>query len=141
MLILVAVDGSESSRRAVEWCARIAPALGAEVIALHALEDPVYAVPRADALAIGPLPDEVRRGVRDLLEADWCAPFAAAGIAFRAELAEGPAAPAVIEAARRNDADLVVVGRRGRGGFAELELGSVGHQLAHHLGRPLTIVP
>ena len=38
-------------------------------------------------------------------------------------------------------ADLVVTGRRGRGGFAELVLGSTSYSLVHHLNRPLTIVP
>ena len=41
----------------------------------------------------------------------------------------------------RRDADLVVTGKRGRGGFAELLLGSTSHVLSHHLDRPLVIVP
>ena len=53
----------------------------------------------------------------------------------------GSATVGLLNAARDEDADLVVVGRRGLGGFAELLLGSTSHQLSQHLGRPLLIVP
>ncbi len=141
VMIVVAVDGSEPSVRAVRWTAEQAPKLGASVVAVHALEEPVYAVPPMAAVSIGPLPPEVRTEVRATLERDWCAPLAAAGVEHRAVLADGPPAAAIIQTARDEQADLVVVGRRGRGGFAELLLGSVSHQLAHHVGRPLVIIP
>jgi nucleotide-binding universal stress UspA family protein len=46
-----------------------------------------------------------------------------------------------MEAAKAEQAELVVIGRRGRGGFAELFLGSTSHALTHHLDRPLLSVP
>ncbi len=54
-------------------------------------------------------------------------------------LACGSPASCLIDAAR--DADLLVVGTRGRGGFTGLLLGSVSQQLAHHSPCPLVIVP
>jgi nucleotide-binding universal stress UspA family protein len=64
-----------------------------------------------------------------------------AHVAFRTVLAERYAADLIRSTAETEQADLVVVGRRGLGGFAELLLGSTSHQLAHHLDRPLVIVP
>jgi nucleotide-binding universal stress UspA family protein len=54
-------------------------------------------------------------------------------------LVEGPSAQALLHVAE--GADLLVVGSRGRGGFARLLLGSVGHQCASHADVPTVIVP
>ena len=140
-MIVVAVDGSESAARAIQWVVEHAPKLSADVVAVHALEEPVYAVPPMTAVALGPLPPELRAEVRSTLERDWCAPLTDAGVPVKCELLDGPPAAAIIRVAKDHDANLVVVGRRGRGGFTELLLGSVSHQLAHHVGRPLLIVP
>jgi nucleotide-binding universal stress UspA family protein len=141
VLILVAVDGSDAAARAVRWTADHAAQLKADVVAVHAIEEPVYAVPLAMAVAMQPLSPEARAEVQATLERDWCAPLADRGLSFKALLLDGPPASAIIRAAKELSAELVVVGRRGRGGFAELLLGSVSHQLAHHVGRPLVIVP
>ncbi len=60
------------------------------------------------------------------------------GVTVRADTARGNGAFALIEASRH--ADLVVVGRRGRGGFAELLLGSTSAELAAHGHCPIAIV-
>jgi nucleotide-binding universal stress UspA family protein len=68
------------------------------------------------------------------------AQLAAARVRYRAELiAGGP--KALIEFAGSEEADVIVVGRRGRGGFAELVLGSLSHHLVHHSHTPVIVVP
>ena len=143
MKIIVGVDGSPSSARAVEWCAAHAAALGAEVVAVFSLDIPIYAASGFGIAPIpAPLPPEPDRGVvRDEIEREWCAPLSNAKVPFRVVVTDGEPAPAIMAVAEKETADLVVTGRRGRGGFAELLLGSTSHALSHHLNRPLVIVP
>ena len=141
MKIIVAVDGSRHSLRAVEWCAEYAESLDAEVIAVHTIETPIYSA----GAGFAPLPivytPEHEEELKGVLTEHWCAALTQANVPFKAVLHVGYPSNVVCEIANAQDADLVVVGRRGRGGFAELMLGSTSHQLAHHLGRPLVIVP
>ena len=65
----------------------------------------------------------------------------AAGAGTVEQQLTGPPAPALLGFADEISADLVVVGRRGAGGFDALRLGSTAHQLAEHTTRPLAVVP
>ena len=145
MKIIVGVDGSEGSKRAVDWCAAYAGLLGAEVIAIFALDFPVttasgFGVARIP-IPIPPPTDAEREQLRRTVFEDWCRPLSQSGVAFRAVVSDGSAAPAIMELAEKESADLVVTGRTGCGGFVGLVLGSTTYQLSHHLGRPLVIVP
>ena len=141
--IIVGVDGSEPSKRAVEWCAAYAGAFGAEVVVVHALDMPVFVSSAFGVVPIpAPLPPEPDRdALRATIAKDWCTSLTTAGVPFRVVVEDGSPASVVMDVARREAADLVVTGRRGRGGFAELLLGSTSHQLSHHLDRPLVIIP
>ena len=140
MNIVVGVDGSEDSQRAVAWCAKYAGALGAKVIAVHALEVPVYAW-RLDVYAPPVYNDADRERILETLREQWCKQLADANVPFEAKVVDGYPANVIIEVAHRENADLVVTGRRGLGGFKEMMLGSTSHHLSHHLTRPLVIVP
>jgi nucleotide-binding universal stress UspA family protein len=61
-----------------------------------------------------------------------------AGVAVTAEPARGTAGQALIDASK--EADLIVVGRRGRGGFSELLLGSTSAETAAHSHSPVAII-
>ena len=143
--ILVGVDGSEGAERAVHWTAQLARDTGADVVAAHALSTPVF----ADGFAFAAGTDyeywlrawkELRSYTQQTMEQDWCQPLAEAGIVFRAVIADG-GPEALIALTASVEADILVVGRRGRGGFAELVLGSFSHHLVHHCTRPVVVVP
>ena len=141
MKILVGVDGSESSGRAVEWCADHAAQLDAEVVAVHAIDMPVVVSPMASGFSLPEFKEADRDELMRVATEEWCAPLAKAKVAFRVVLKDGSPPLSIIQAARTENADLVVTGRRGRGGFTELLLGSTSHALSHHLHRPLLIIP
>jgi len=139
--MVVGVDGSIGSAAAVAWCARMAPLLDADVIAVHAIETSDY-TGSASSSPIHPFGDDAwREHLRTQLEKVSCAALDAAGIEFRVVLSDAAAAAALLVVADDVDADMIVVGRRGQGGFEELLLGSAPHQVAHHARRPVVIVP
>lgn len=135
--ILVATDGSTHAMRAMEHVAEVAKATGASVVVVHVfeplallghLEPPVdFAVQEA----------EVQRVCNDT----WCAPLAAAGVTYRAQVVEGTPATAIIDAASAAGADLIVVGARGLSRVKELMLGSTSTKVLHHAHVPVTVVP
>jgi nucleotide-binding universal stress UspA family protein len=139
--IVVGVDGSIGAAAAVAWCAGMAPLLDADLVAVHAIETSDFAAPRSSS-PIYPFPDDAsREHLRTECEKVWCEALDAAGIEFRVVLLETAAAAALLAVADDVDADMIVVGRRGQGGFEELLLGSAPNQVAHHARRPVVIVP
>ncbi len=133
MRILVGTDGSPGATVAVRWAAHLAVGLGAEVVLASAFELEPFDLD-------GHLVDSPE-GVAEAVAGRWADPLAAAGVPFETVVLVGPAADALREHAEDHDIDLVVVGSRGRGGFAGLMLGSVADHLAHHTDRPLAVVP
>ena len=144
--LVVAVDGSKGSREALLWTARLARVMSAEVVAIHAVQRPAY-VAASMPWAFGPSLeawDEQWREwvdqVRYQLIDTWCRPLRDAGVDYRAVVMEGGAYE-LLSYVRKAGGDFLVVGRRGRGGFRELLLGSFSHQLVHHSPIPVLVVP
>lgn len=139
--IVVGVDASPASESALRWAIGYARAVGAEVVAVHAFETPVYfSYPYNETMPIAVDPP-LREGVRRRFEEDWCAPLAAAGVPYRTVMADGRAADVLLDVADREAAELVVTGRRGLNTLGELVLGSVSHHLVQGSTRPVVLVP
>jgi nucleotide-binding universal stress UspA family protein len=146
--LIVAVDGSEGSAEALRWAARLARVTGAEIVPIHAVERPVYVAGRVPwAFGAGPSLEDwddqwrewVER-VRVHLDEVWCRPLREAGLDYRPIVIEGGAYE-LLNYVRKLGGDLLVVGRRGLGGFRELVLGSFSHRLVHHSPIPVLVVP
>ena len=131
--IVVGLDGSEQARAALDWAIRLARTAGAEVIAVYAAR-PVY--PNAGALS-KPGPDSLARAK---FRTEWCKALPKAGVRYQTFVEEGRPASVITGIADRVDADVIVVGRRGRGGVAELLLGSVSNELTHRGARPVLVI-
>jgi nucleotide-binding universal stress UspA family protein len=134
--IVVGVDGSTNSLAAVEWAAGFAEMTGTEVVAVHALGLLEH--------LHGPEPISAqshREEIRRRFDTAWCAPLNRAGIRCRQELRDGSPVGVLLSVAEEEDADLIVVGSRGLGGYPEQLLGSTSTQVAQNTSRPVTIVP
>jgi nucleotide-binding universal stress UspA family protein len=133
--IVVGVDGSDRAKRALEWAIEEARLRDAVVEAVYAWSYPyVGTIPSAMVIDF----EQVEANARDTLEAA-VGQVDAGDIAVEHALVHGGAAQALVE--RGQDADLVVVGSRGLGGFTGLLLGSVSHQVTHHAPCPVVVVP
>jgi nucleotide-binding universal stress UspA family protein len=143
--IIVGVDGSDGSRRALAWAADEARLRKWVVVAIHAYTiPPLMMAPGAVAgFPAAPLTDpgliEQLEQAAEKLLAQEIEQVDSDDLTIEGRVVSGPAADALINAAE--EADLVVVGTRGLGGFKELLLGSVSHQVAHYSRSPVVIVP
>jgi nucleotide-binding universal stress UspA family protein len=130
--VVLGVDGSPHSRRAVELLARLAPKAGAQVTVVHVVE-PIR-LP-----SLGPAPSAVRSAVQAQADARTAEAVAAArreveaaarrlgraGWRTRALVPVGAPLPELLDAVRGSRADLLAIGARGVGGVQRLLLGSV----------------
>jgi len=137
--IVVGIDGSEGSIRALRFAIDEARARNTQVKAVSVWSLPVIAYDAG--WAVGGLdPVEYEQAARGGLESALQeANAGASGIEVEQVVVQGQAADVLCEQAR--GADLLVVGSRGLGGFRGLLLGSVGQQCAQHAPCPVAVVP
>ena len=132
--ILVGVDGSTQAACAEAWAARLARDLGAWLV--------VASVWRPSRPELSEAEARVERDrALHLLQDSWARPAHLGTGPVESVLLDGDSPDALLDAADRIDADLVVVGTRGRGGFAGLRVGSFSDYLAHRTTRPLAVIP
>lgn len=133
--IVVATDASEPSQRAVGYAAGIARDHGSEIIVLHVAPRVVSrsgTIDLEDPEAAGDLVDGTVRDLKDL------------GLSARGEVIrvlEGHMARGIVESAATADADVIVMGSRGKSDFGGLFLGSVTHRVLHLAEVPVIVVP
>jgi nucleotide-binding universal stress UspA family protein len=139
--IVVGVDGSAHSRKALDWALTEAALRGAPltVMAVSPVAASIFGLSAqhypADAQSAQHA-EEVTRKLADEVIADRDAPPA---VKVTVKAIAGLPADELVRASA--GADLLVVGARGAGGFSRLMLGSVSTQVSHHALCPVVIVP
>ncbi len=143
--ILVGLDGSPTARSAFTEALREAIWRSADLVALHVVASPL--APGADFRSRVDL-DLLRRAGERFLDAELAdletAFEGGFPVSVRHAVAVGHYGEEILRAAHQTDggqAELVVLGSRGLGGFRSLLLGSVTTYAAHHLETPLLIIP
>jgi nucleotide-binding universal stress UspA family protein len=133
--ILVAVDQSEWSYRAVTAARDLAGLSKGEVWVLHLRER------EAGTKGLSVM-DETAEDARELV-AEAVEVFARAGVKAQGEVRNtvyGYAAREIVADAKDHDADIIVMGSRGRGDLAGTILGSTAHKVIHLTDRPVLVV-
>jgi nucleotide-binding universal stress UspA family protein len=134
--VIVGVDGSSHADLALSWACGRAENCGDTVRAVCAW------APGASGEDWAPPPDVKAEGQRYaeqvLRETVERVGKNHPAVTLETAVVEGPPARVLVEMS--SDADLLVVGTRGRGGFTGLLLGSVSQQCLHHARCPVTVV-
>lgn len=131
--VVVGVDGSETSTRALRWAAAEARLRGVPLRVVHAWQLLFAAIPATE-----PLISALQDGGRAVLDAALADP-ALEGLDVKDHLVPAGATDAVLRYA--DSASMVVVGSRGLGRVGRVLLGSTSRQLAHHAPCPIVVVP
>jgi nucleotide-binding universal stress UspA family protein len=136
--IVVGVDGSQVSQRALQWAVDEARLWQASLEVVHVWHMPY--VGEFPYVGAGFNPATLEETAQRVLD-EMVVRVDTTGLPRPVDriLVCGNAASVLLESAK--GADLVVVGSRGLGGFAGLLLGSVSHHVAHHATCPVVIVP
>jgi nucleotide-binding universal stress UspA family protein len=132
--VIVGVDGSANSQRAASAAADLARASNLPVVAVHA----VGLLERMASDHHHMSSSERHRQITEQMESEWCSPLTGLDVDHR--IVDGSPVSALLGSVDAPD-DIIVVGRRGAGGYAGTSLGSTSTELAHRSPVPVLIVP
>ncbi len=137
--VVVGVDGSPASAMAMAWAARYAKTTGARVRAVMAWHYPAAIGPAPIGVAPAAVSADVERARLEELDKAIAATFGdPPSVEVERKVVYGH--PSQVLIAESRDADLLVVGNRGHGGFTGMLLGSVSTHCVTHAACPVTVV-
>lgn len=140
--ILIAYDGSESARHAIDAAAALFGHRRAVVLDVGPAITPVESL--ATLGPVAPAYAFEEENADDALQRAGTGARLARKVGFSAEARASVAAPTwegIVEVADELDVSVIVMGTRGLSGLHELAEGSVSHAVVEHAGRPVLVVP
>ena len=140
--ILVPLDFSPASDRALGYARALSEEFGAPLYLLHVIEDRLMTGPWPAEVYLGELPklreDLVKEAERRMLAT--LESLAAEGIQATGEVLIGGPSHVIIEQANTVNADLIVMGTHGRTGITHLLIGSVAERVIRHAPCPVFVI-
>nr|WP_306798697.1 universal stress protein [Oceanobacillus saliphilus] len=134
--ILLATDGSEHSKRALENAIHIAKCTtGSKVDVVYVID---ASKAKSDVINNWNSFDVNDSRMKQLKNAERLAKDA--GVSYEIKILHGEPGPTIVEYANENKTDVVIIGSRGLNGLQEFMLGSVSHKVAKRANCPVLIV-
>jgi nucleotide-binding universal stress UspA family protein len=137
--ILVPVDFSSGSERAVEKAAELATLLDASIELMHVYQLPVFALPDSSITVsptyIADLTDRAQQALNKYRDE-----LSARGLPSATKLVEGMPAQAIVDHANDISAEMIVMGTHGHGGFKRFLLGSTAERVVRMATVPVLSV-
>jgi len=139
--IIVGVDGSHGAHRALDWAMNQAAAKHAHLTVVTVHEVPVSGWTGNPIILGADVPEleKTRQAAQEMVAKAAAQLGETRPASVTVHAVNGFPAEELINASR--DADLVVVGARGAGGFTRLLMGSISNQVVHHSHCPVVVVP
>jgi nucleotide-binding universal stress UspA family protein len=138
--IVVGVDGSDGGAAALEFAAGEAVLRNARLRIVAAWQVPIAAYGTGFAPALDPQSLDAFRVRAEQVADDASATAKTLQPSAEIEALAVQGQPADVLLAQADDAELIIVGRRGLGGFKSLLLGSVSQQVVQHATCPVVVV-
>jgi nucleotide-binding universal stress UspA family protein len=133
--IVLALDGSEGSKKAIPVASELAEKEGANIVIAHVTE--YLAAKGGELPAVNE--DEIKAEIKH--EAEELSDHGIKTEVKMAEITAGGPAHAIVDIADETGGDIIVTGTRGHGAIAGVLLGSVAHRLLSIAKRPTLAVP
>jgi universal stress protein A len=138
--ILCPVDFSETSRAALRYAVDLGLRYEAEIILLHVIQPPEFALPEGMVVAGADVFASLQRDVEEALH-DWRTEAERLGArAVTIDTAVGATHPEIARYVDDHGVDLVVIGTHGRTGIAHTLLGSTAEKVVRHTRCPVLTV-
>ncbi|MFK8067533.1 MAG: universal stress protein [Gammaproteobacteria bacterium] len=141
-LILCPIDFSNTSYHALDTAIELATKLEARIKLVHIYQYPVYSMPEADL----PTPvnltiqDDYEKRLQEQLE-KVCVKYSNDHLSLESEIVEGVPYIEIVHAAKKINADLIVMGTHGRTGLSHMLMGSVAERVVRSSTIPVMSVP
>jgi len=136
--ILVAFDGSDQSKKAMEFALQLTKTYSSQLEVIHVYNYPRFILGEA----ILPVPSYLLKEQQDYtkLVLDEANQWIESVSGAKVTLLHGLPAKTIIDFAEENNCELIIIGSRGLGGISEIVLGSVSHNVVQHSKIPVLII-
>lgn len=139
--ILVPTDFSQASKQALPYATELAKLHQAEVVLVHVMEIPHYpTLFEGTALVVPPIDDGLREQLGEQLRKTAADVATEHGVRSRAVLREGPPTAELLDCAKEEGADLIVIATHGYTGLKHMLLGSTAEQVVRHACCPVLTI-